>query len=92
MSSPSVPIRRGALVALVLAIALLVAACGSENVVSDGALKKDKGVPTLPTPTTLTDAAGKPCKAPTGVPKGKDKPTVTMPVGRPPSGSASWMF
>ena len=74
--------------ALFAAVALVaVAACGDAGAtpVKDGAAKFDKGIPTLPTPTTHADVQGKPCKAATGVPKAEGKPEVKVPEGPPPT-------
>lgn len=84
----STPTLHRPLVGVLIAVTLL-AACsndGGGKVVADGAAAKDKAVPTLATtapPTTLPDAAGKPCKAPSAVPPAKGKPEVPMPVGKP---------
>jgi len=82
-------VRRRAIAALAVLVVLLTA-CGSDNIVKDGALSKDDGVPTIPLPTTSTtlpSAAGKPCKAVKDLPKGTlpGKPTtILMPTGVPP--------
>jgi len=78
--------RAGVLAVTVLV--LLASACGSEKVVKDGALAKDKGVPTIPiasTVTTLPSVKGKACQQATGVPAYAGKPAVLMPVGKPPT-------
>lgn len=69
------------------AVLLLGAACGDDGgkVMTDGAGAKDKNLPTLAIPTTLPDAAGKPCKAASGVKKVKGKPEVEVPEGKPPT-------
>ena len=80
--------RRRASVAAALALLVLLAACGSENIVKDGAASKDKAVPTLlpgSTVTTLPSAKGKACKQATDVPAATGKPTVLMPTGKPPT-------
>ncbi len=80
------PFRRRAVALMAAAALVALAGCGDAGTpVKDGAAKFDKGIPTLPTPTTLADAKGKPCKAATGVPPAKGKPEVKMPEGSPPA-------
>jgi len=90
MSNTRTPARRAAL-ALAASAFVFLAACGSENIVKDGALKKDKGVPTTeagapaPTTTTLPSAAGKACKPYTPSPTDQAGSTTTTPKGKPVS-------
>src|SRR3954462_9158932 len=82
MSGPRSTLRRGAL-ALAIFAALLMVACGDDGTpVKDASAAKDK--PAIPTLAVPVDAAGKKCKAATGVPVKKGKPTVAMPVGELP--------
>jgi peptidylprolyl isomerase len=80
MSGPRWIARALALTAITV---LFLAACGDDGTpVKDASAAKDK--PPIPTLAVPVDAAGKKCKAATGVPKKKGKPTVEMPVGQLP--------
>jgi peptidylprolyl isomerase len=72
--------------ALVAVATLLLVACGDDGTpVKDASAAKDKpAIPTLAIPPPPVDAAGKKCKAATGVPAKKGKPTVEMPAGELP--------
>jgi peptidylprolyl isomerase len=70
-------------VAVTAITVLVLAGCGDDGTpVKDASAAKDK--PAIPTLSVPVDAAGKKCKAATGVTKKKGKPTVEMPAGQLP--------
>jgi peptidylprolyl isomerase len=81
MSRPRWTARALAVTAITV---LVLTACGGDDgtPVKDASAAKDK--PPIPTLSVPVDAAGKKCKAATGVPKKKDKPVVEMPAGELP--------
>jgi peptidylprolyl isomerase len=84
--------RTRVLPVLLVALLLLVAACGDDgDVVADGSKDKDKKATPFEDPTAtpsteaMESAAGKPCVAATEIPPADGKPEVKVPEGPPPT-------